>query len=511
MLSLKLVTSCILFAIISSSGFAYAQNTIEPYPLLTGETSKLFTVKANGKNIPVSSYKGIHYIRYGQKGKARLEISFQAKGSVKISPHHVFTSTKYGISIDLDKPGYYVLSAGETEKLFILSDMPDTFTEQEKKDFVPVTRFNADASGKRLSTKEIQQAIDQTSADRKILFFGPGIYKTGTLTIGSNARIYLSEGCLIDGSFDTTHYVTDKGFKEANKLKDGKAFSDNGEHMTFSRLILVEDASNVKIWGKGIINGNGAEVRKTGKPANLIRIRNSRNVLIDGICSFDPAAWNTHILYSDSVTIRNVKLINDLNVPNTDGFDPDASRHVLIQNCFAFCSDDNVAIKTSNNSNLLRDAEDIKIEGCLFLTKKSALKVGTETKAAVMRDIIFQNNYIVMADRGLVLYCYDGARFENVKFINNYFENGFSDFEKKAIHFVIKERDGKGQIKNVLIKDCYFSPRFHSAITILGLDKDHTIENLVFENVSILGKKVSDSKELNIQQNEFVGKTELKK
>ena len=510
MVNLKSIISCILFMVISS-GFAYAQNSIRPFPLLTGEKSKLFTIKANGQNIPVSSYKGIHYARYGQEGKARLEISFQSSGTVKISPQHAFTATKKGISIDLEKPGYYVLSAGETEKLFILSDTPDTFTEQEKKDLVQVAKFNADASGKKLSTKEIQRAIDQTAADGKILFFGPGVYKTGTLTIGSNARIYLSEGCLIDGSFDTSHYVTDKGFKEANKLKDGKAFSDNGEHMTFSRLILVENASNVRIWGKGIINGNGAEVRKTGKPANLIRIRNSRNILIEGICSFDPAAWNTHILYSDSVTIRNVKLINDLNVPNTDGFDPDASRHVLIRNCFAFCSDDNVAIKTSNNSNLLRDVEDIRIEGCLFLTKKSALKVGTETKAAVMRDIVFQDNHVVMADRGLVLYCYDGARFENVKFINNYFENGFSDFEKKAIHFVVKERDGRGQINNVLIKDCYFSPQFHSAIVLLGLDKEHMIGNLVFDNVSILGKKVADIKELNIQQNEFVGKIELQK
>ena len=511
MVSLKLAITSILFSIISLPGSVAAQNTIQPYPLLTGETSKLFKVKANGKEIPVSSYKGIHYIRYGQKGKARLEINFQSLDNVKISPQHLFTKTKTGIRIDLEKPGYYVLSAGQTEKLFILSDTPDTFTEEEKKDLVPVTDFNVDASGKKLSTKEIQRAIDETAGDRKILFFGPGIYKTGTLTIGSNARIYLSEGCLIDGSFDTAHYVTDKGFREANKLKDGKAFSDNGEHLTFSRLILVEDASNVKIWGKGIINGNGAEVRKTGKPANLIRIRNSKNILIDGICSFDPAAWNTHILYSDSVTIRNVKLINDLNVPNTDGFDPDASSHVLIQNCFAFCSDDNVAIKTSNNSNLLRDCEDIKVEGCLFLTKKSALKVGTETKAAVMRDIVFQNNYIVMADRGLVLYCYDGAKFENIKFINNYFETGYSDFEKKAIHFVIKERDGRGQIKNVLIRNCTFSPQFHSAIVILGLDKDHTVDSLFFDNVSIMGKKVTDLTKLNIQRNEFVNRIELKK
>ncbi|MCG2613523.1 glycosyl hydrolase family 28 protein [Terrimonas sp. NA20] len=502
---------CVFLAILFVGESALGQNDVLPYPLLTGETSKIFTVKANGLTIPVSSYKGIHYARFGQNGKAKLEIGFQQAGEVRVSPQHAFASAKDGIRLELEKPGYYVLSVGENEKLFVLADLPDVFTAQEKKDLVSVRTFNVDGSGKTLSTKEIQRAIDETSANGKILFFDAGVYKTGTLTIGSNARIYFSEGCLIDGSYDTSHYIVDKGFKEANKLRDGKAFSDNGQHMTYSRLILVEDAANVKIWGKGIINGNGAEVRNTGKPANLIRIRNSRNVLIEGVCSFDPAAWNTHILYSDSVTIRHVKLINDLNVPNTDGFDPDASSHVRIQDCFAFCSDDNVAIKTSNNSNLLRDCHDIKVEGCVFLTKKSALKVGTETKATVMRDIIFQNNYIVMADRGLVLYCYDGARFENVQFLNNYFEKGFADFEKKAIHFSIKERSGKGVIRDVLVKDCYFSSDFHSAIAINGLSKGHEVEGLVFENICLLGKKVTTVSGLNIQQNEFVGRIELKK
>lgn len=488
-----------------------AQPGLQVYPLLTGETSKVFTVKAAGIDIPVASYKGIHYIRYGQAGKIDLDIGFPAKaGEVKISPRHDFKPIMQGIHISFEQPGYHVLTLGDHEKLFILADSLDNFDPKKEKGVVSVAQYKPDASGKRLSTKEIQRAIDETAKARKILYFGPGIYTTGTLTIGSHARIYLAAGCLINGSFDTTQYVTDKGFVEANKLRDGKHYSDNGEHMTFSRLILIENASQVQLWGRGIINGNGALVRKTGKPANLVRIRNSRNVLIDGLCFFDPAAWNTHILYSDSVTIRNVKLINDMEVPNTDGFDPDASRHVLIQNCFAFCSDDNVAIKSTNNSSLLRDCQNVRVEGCLFLTRKSALKVGTETKAAFMRDITFENNYVVMADRGLTLYCFDGARFENIRFVNNYFEVGFPDFEKKAIHFAIRQRGGEGAIRNVLIKDCYFSPGFHSKISLEGLNAAHTIEGVVFEQVSVLGKKVASLADLSIQQNAFVTNIELK-
>lgn len=78
--------------------------------------------------------------------------------------------------------------------------------------------------------------------------------------------------------------------------------------MTFSRLILVDSAENVSIRGRGIIDGSGAVLRAQGKPANLLRIRNSRNVVIEGVLLRDPAAWNTHIHYSDGVTIRDVKL-----------------------------------------------------------------------------------------------------------------------------------------------------------------------------------------------------------
>ena len=150
-------------------------------------------------------------------------------------------------------------------------------------------------------------------------------------------------------------------------------------------------------------------------------------------------------------------MINDRSVANTDGFDPDASKNVLIDHCFAYCSDDNIAIKTTNNGGLLQNCESITVSNCVFLTKKSSLKVGTETKGAIMQNILFQNNHVVEADRGMALYCSDGALFQDIRFIGNYFEKGFADSQKKAIHFQIKNRSGAGQIRNVLIKDCSLS------------------------------------------------------
>ncbi|MEA4936231.1 MAG: glycosyl hydrolase family 28 protein [Paludibacter sp.] len=275
------------------------------------------------------------------------------------------------------------------------------------------------------------------------------------MKIKSNTRIYLDAGAVIKGSENSADYPTDEGRPESDHINRPKeTYTDNGEWMTFSRLILIDNAENVQILGSGVIDGSGSVVRSQGKPANLIRIRRSKNILIDGVVLRDPAAWNTHIQMSEDVTIRNVKVINDFDVPNTHGFDPDASRNVLIDNCFAYCNDDNVAIKTTNNLNLNQDLDNITIKNCVFLTRKSALKVGTETKAANMTNIIFKNNDVVVCDRGIVLYCYDGANFSNIQFINNRFEYSYIKGQQRGVHFIIRDRSGRSSVSNVLVKDC---------------------------------------------------------
>jgi polygalacturonase len=268
-------------------------------------------------------------------------------------------------------------------------------------------------------------------------------------------------------------------------------------------LILIE-GENIHIWGRGAFDGSGTAVRAQGRPANLIRVRNSKNVLVEGIIQRDPAAWNTHILYCENVVFRGVKVLNDFALANTDGFDPDASKNVIIEDCFAYCNDDNIAIKTTNNLNLLQNVENITVRNCVFYTRKSSLKVGTETKGAMMRNILFENNDVIGCDRGLALYCNDGALFEDIRWVNNRIEKNVPDSQRRAIMFRISNRYGKGNIRNLLIKDCVFYEDFPNKSTIEGLDEEHTIEGIVFDNVINNGKKAMSLEDFGIQINAFV-------
>lgn len=199
--------------------------------------------------------------------------------------------------------------------------------------------------------------------------------------------------------------------------------------------------------------------------------------------------------------MRHVKIINDPQVPNTDGIDPDASTRVLVENCFAYCSDDNIAIKSTNNLSLLKDVNHIVVRGCTFLTRKSALKVGTETKAKVMENITFENNDIVECDRALVLYCYDGALFKNISFRNNRVEKNHPDNQRKAIHFSIMQRNGAGKIQKVQIEDCIFYTKFPRKSVMAGLDDEHCIEGVTIKNMVVEGRKVNNLEEADIEVN----------
>ncbi len=472
--------------------------------------SDFYTVELNGTTFHTERFRDVSYLHFEMKKEISAKVTCpEGINSYEISPisKKIEGESKNNtLRFNIPTPGYYVVKVNNNKYLFLLADAPQKVSYSSSsqgiinvKDFLPTHDEN------KVLTKQLQLILDSASVSRKVVYFPAGIYCTGTLSIKSNTSVYLDAGAIIKGSENRDDYPTDENRLESDLVNRPKAdYTDNGEFMTFSRLILIDNATNVHIFGRGIIDGSGSVVRAQGKPANLIRIRRSKNILIEGIILRDPAAWNTHIQFSENVTLRNLKIINDFDVPNTDGFDPDASRNVLIDHCFAYCNDDNIAIKTTNNLNLNQNLDSITVKNCVFLTRKSSMKVGTESKAAKMSNILFENNDVVLCDRGMVLYCYDGARFENIRFINNRFENCYSKERQRPIHFVIKERYGKGSIENVLIKDCVFYKSFPKPSEILGLDESNRIKNLAIENLVIENKKVTSLKEGDIEINEFV-------
>ena len=507
--------SVMLVALISCNS---SENSIEKYPVLyNAEKSKVFAVSANGSEVFVEDYKDIHYSNFGIEEEVEIKITVPEEiKSYSVSPvRYKIQSTSNGnqITINLKEPRKLVVYVNELERLFLFVDKIIEKTPDPDDDtVVSINDYQVDKEGKVIETSKIQKAIDETSEAKQVLYFPAGVYLTGTLNLKTNSQIYLAPGAMILGSPNRKDYPQDEGFQEADQVNDPDNYTNKGWKMTYSRLILIGEAENVKVWGRGIIDGQGAVVRPQGKPANLIRVRNSKSVLVEGIMLRDPAAWNTHILVSDQVTFRDIKMVNDRDVYNTDGIDPDGAINVTVDNCFMYCSDDNIAIKTSGNTNLLQNSKNIVVKNCVFLTKKSAMKLGTETRMNIS-DVTFENNEIVESDRGMSLYSRDGAIFKNIYYTGNHFEKMFADNRQRILDFDVEERNitdvpdyvkKAGQIKNVVISNCIYDYTGKKKGTISGFNKDHKITGIHFIDFKVNGKYCWSLKDAGIEINYFV-------
>lgn len=424
-----------------------------------------FKVKADGRVVEATAFCDISYVCLEGESSVNIEVTCdETVTSCELSPldMNIPCRTKgRRVSFKLAEYGWYVLRVNGLHRLFVFHEAPEKVPDGlNAKDY-----------------PSLQAAFDAASGSGRTMVVSAGEYVCGTLRIGSNSDIYIAGGAVLKATDSRADFPADEDRPEADHVNHPESYSDNGERMTFSRMLLIE-GENIKLRGRGVIDGNGGVLRSQGKPANLIRVRNSRNVTIEGLVLRNPAAWNTHILGCSDVTVRGVKIVNDPLVHNTDGIDPDSSDNVTVENCFAYCSDDNIAVKSSNNSNILNDVHDITVRNCVFLTRKSSLKVGTETKAEQMYDILFKSNCIVECDRAFALYCNDGADFHDIVFEGNVVENNWPDNQRKAIHFKISRRCGAGRIRNVTIRNCRLLRPFPGKSEIRGLDGEHMVEDV---------------------------------
>ncbi len=76
-------------------------------------------------------------------------------------------------------------------------------------------------------------------------------------------------------------------------------------------FIVIENAKDVSLTGRGTIDGSGAFLRNlTGESGRLLAIRDSSNVTVEGLILRNARAWHTHIIRSEHITMRNVKVLN---------------------------------------------------------------------------------------------------------------------------------------------------------------------------------------------------------
>ncbi|MDP4292243.1 MAG: glycosyl hydrolase family 28 protein, partial [Bacteroidota bacterium] len=276
-----------------------------------------------------------------------------------------------------------------------------------------VLKYGAKGDGVTLDSPAFQKAIDDASKagnGSQVLIPAGHRYLVGTIQLKSNIDFHLEGDAELYVSTDPKDYINDA-------------------------VIIAQNIRDLMISGTGSINGRALEfmthysketeiyVPATWRPKIFILTKVS-NLYIRDITFGSAPNWGLHMLGCENVVIDNIKIRNNLEVPNCDGIDPDHCRNVVIKNCNIICGDDAVVIKSTRQPENYGLSKNILVQDCFMVTQDAGVKIGTETTEDI-QDIIFERCKIKSGSRGICIQLRDEGSVYNVTFRDIEFASRF--------------------------------------------------------------------------------------
>ena len=333
---------------------------------------------------------------------------------------------------------------------------------------VNITTLGVIANSTKIQTETIQQLLDTfiLPAGHRLYFPGPALYRTEELILRRSIAIELGEGVKLQHPAPSLLHA-----RKVNRqtLRQSPPPKGNCSERAF---ITISATSGV------FIGGRGGTIDTNGFAGNSICIADSSNVTLHHILLRGSASWSTHIFRSSHVQAEGIKIFS-----GADGFDPDNSQDVSLRSIFVHSNDDSIAVKATMPG---INTERITCQHALLSTKKSCLKVGTESLSD-FDTVLFADIEGFKLDRGMVLYPSDGGTFANIKWQNVRFSSfyPYSDEGKTGaiFDFETKHRHGLSQLVNITASNITVSTVISSSMFkgVAGAD----IQSVTLRNISL--------------------------
>ena len=497
----------LLTGLIAVPSASWAAAELVPYTTLPGATaSTSYSLKVNGTPVFVEKFGDVSMARFAFVGGADLELtSTAAMTGATISPQREKITPVLSdrtMKFSLSRPSKLIVQLAGVEKLLLFADGPER--GPRRPDQAGVSNLQTYLAPRRDPltpvTAALQRAIDETSARNAgaggVLYVPDGLYMATQIKLKSNVELYLSSGAMIRAVpvFNSTNYPVQNGADSA--------------------FVYIFQASNVKIAGRGVIDGNGWAMRTNtpnGGNTKLVRSVKASGLLLEDVYFRDSARWSLHFLYSDDIHVRDVKLINDLRVlsgqtlpfvSNTDGFDIDASTFVTVEDSFVYTTDDAFTPKVTGYMGLKKPAHDIFIRNNVIWTQKCALKVGSEVLDEIY-TVRFENNDTVLADRLIALWNEGGSTIRDIVATHNRSETiGVRDNKAFFYYYV---RNKPGTVRDIEVNGLQALTRASGESRMEGYDATHKISNFAVRNMYVAGAAINTAAAVPIvSRNAFV-------
>ncbi len=338
------------------------------------------------------------------------------------------------------------------------------------------------------------------------LYFGPGTHDIGIRWLKSGDTVRLDPGAVVYGAFHASNAtdiaILGRGIIDMGRIKEKILFPATGDGH--------EAVQNAKRW-------------------HMIDMRNCRNVRISGVTLRDSLCYNIAMWGCEDVEVSNVKIIGQWRF-NTDGIDLHNCRRARVADCFARTYDDTFCFKAHEGYG---NCEDCTFERCVAWNDwGKAFEVGVECRAEHLRRLTFRDCDCIHAvswamdvsnvDYGRVSdVLFDDIRIEQDDPMprSQLQEKDESPFDAtKGLdapprlfqamvnfhHEYSRENGGTwsggGFIDGVTVRNVGVTTDGRKPLVrSLALDEKHRPENIVFEDMTINGRAVSDVRSVELE------------
>ena len=327
---------------------------------------------------------------------------------------------------------------------------------------------------------------------KNVRYFEAGkIHEVGEIVLESDETLYVAGGAIVRG------YVRARG------------------------------AQNVRIAGRGILDGTGRHFK-----TNMVRLSGCTDVELDGITFLNSYGWTLVPMRSKNVKIDNVKIIGWRD--NDDGIDIVGCENLAVTDCFVRTKDDCIAVKASpgyfeEGESGLQDVRNVAVVKTVLWNAEwgNAIEIGFELQTQVIDSVLFQDCDVIHVESGGVFTIHNGdfATVENIR----YDDIRVEDARDKLVEFRIglsiysgdcpreyhrqnpnRRRSPRGQwmpvaedelsayarrrgrICNVHFRNVQVTAEKAPRSYLVGYDdNEHSVQNVIFENVRLNGKLIS--------------------
>lgn len=323
----------------------------------------------------------------------------------------------------------------------------------------------------------------------KVKWFGPGEHQAGAIRLTDGETLYLAPGAVVHGAL----YATGR---------------------------------DVTVTGRGILTGVDYP-RCKGPFFFFTTFSGCTNLVIRGVTLTEPYHWTLALNQCENVLIEDVRICAG-NMLNDDAIDPMNCRNVTIRGTFARAQDDIIALKGMDPRPRDRrtPCDNFLIEDCTFWTDKAnVFRIGYECNAPYFRNFTARNIDVVgysmwnrpaehewpnavfflQPSNGLLI---ENFLFEDIRVDSDgndnllvlveprvcgcFFPDGVGN-PYETTSYIDKYTTG-GSVNGVVFRNVSVNGvrgMWKGPIVVRGRGTEESVKNIVFENVSSFGERVT--------------------